>query len=139
MKPITWVIIGAIFCFFVADYSPIGLTLSSIIIGENPELTRILNSITTWNTYLSIILFPLFGYLADMTRKRITMIFASFIVFSLANICFFLSYELHHWWLLRISFVPICIARILFQVSAWACLGISVPRKIFAIVLTLFR
>jgi len=136
LKASTWVIIAAIFCFFIADYSPIGLSLSSMIIGDAPESSEILDSITTWNTYLSIILFPAFGYLADMTRKRIPMMFVSFIVFSLANLCFFLSYELHNLFLLRASFIPICVARILFQVSAWACLGLSMPRKIFAIILS---
>jgi len=136
-KAITLVLMGATILFSLADYTTVSLYLARNVLKEAEDFEKTVDRIKSVNTYLAIMLFLVFGYLADKKGKRITMMFLGFLMFFIANIGFFLADSSRNIKFLFGGISLMCISICLFQVSCWACLGLSCPKKVFGLVLSL--
>jgi len=133
-------IIGAIFLFQLAYSSLYYITLEFGMemhtIESAKQRVEFLRMSEKYYFYPPILLFLLFGYLADKTRKNFGMMLLGFVVLLIGFAYSYLSQN-SSGTVLAFALTLRSIAGCMFQVSSWVCLSYSTEKRIFGVILGL--
>jgi len=137
VKPITIVLMGAIVLFWAGDYSFIAKETLSVGLQGWHKILSTWGLVTIVESVITILLLLVFGYLVDKKGKRIPIMLLGLVMLFLGNASIILAEDWDNTKLFILTFVFREIGANLFQVSSWACLGLSALKRVFGIVLGL--
>jgi len=133
-------IIGAIFFFQLAYLSLYSMTLDFAMrihtIESAKQRVQLLEMAENYRLYLPILLFLLFGYLADKKGKNFGMMLLGFVVILIGYAYCYL-FQNSSDTVLCFAFALRSIAGCMFRVSSWVCLSYSTEKRIFGVILGL--
>jgi len=127
----------AIFCFSVADFSSRVMYMFDMISRFLTPTNFTLEMIDRFNLFIPPLMLPLLGLLADWKKKRIATMFAGIITFFIGNTAFFLFHQSDDLIFIYLAFLLFRLGACLFQVSSFACVGVTTPTRVIGLLLGL--
>jgi len=137
VKPIMIVLMGAIVLFWAGDYSFIAKETLTVGLQGWHQILSTWGLVTIIESIITILVLLVFGYLVDKKGKRIPIMLLGFMMLFLGNASITLAEDWKNTKFYILTFIFREIGANLFQVSSWACLGLSALKRVFGIVLGL--
>jgi len=137
---ITYILMGGIIIFTFMYYLGLCYTQARVILDESnrfDENDEVLKRMFHLDFSSAVVVWIIFGLLADKKGKRISIMLLSFMVKMMGLIFLILASSSKN---LRDVFLASVLDRIAtysFHVSSWACLSLSVPQRVLGIFLGL--